>query len=173
MGIVFVGGVHGVGKTTTCVDVAPKTGFVHYSAGELIRAERGMPMPPADKTVANVDANQSLLIRSLTRVLSNQAQKILLDGHFALRNTSGAVECVPLSVFRALGIGKLICFRDDPAAILARLRSRDGSCDVLTDVAALQAAELEHAAKVSNDLDVPLRVLDSFDANGLVAALLE
>lgn len=136
-----------------------------------IRAERGMPIPPTDKTVANVDVNQSLLIRALTRVLSDQPQKILLDGHFVLRNTSGGVECVSLSVFRDLGIKKLICFRDDPSEILARLRSRDGSCDALTDVAELQAAELEHAGKVSNDLGVDLLLLDAFDANGLVTAL--
>ncbi|WP_332777407.1 hypothetical protein [Polaromonas sp.] len=112
-----------------------------------------------------------MLIRALTRVLSDQPQKILLDGHFALRSTSGGIECVSLSVFRALGITKLICYRDDPAAILARLRARDGSCDTLIDVAELQAAELEHATKVANNLGVTLMLLDAFDGNGLVTAL--
>ena len=45
MNVVFVGGVHGVGKSTACEHVATAQGCAHISASDLIRRERLMQSP--------------------------------------------------------------------------------------------------------------------------------
>lgn len=171
MGIVFVGGVHGVGKTTACETAASRSGLEHYSAGDLIRTERGVAAQSNAKAVADVEANQGLLGRAVSRLMQDRPRRIVLDGHFALQNTAGAIEVVPTAVFRSLGIDKVVCFRDEPGAIGARLEMRDGDSDVLTDIAALQDAGLAHAAAVTAELGIDLVVLQAFDVDGLSAAL--
>jgi adenylate kinase len=91
----------------------------------------------------------------------------LLDGHFALRSTAGKIECISVTVFEQLGIQHVVCIRDAPSSILARLTQRDGYSGSIEEVAALQEAELEHADVVAEHLGVQLHAMSAFDAVSL------
>jgi adenylate kinase len=167
VGLVFVGGVHGVGKSTVCAEVAVRLGLPVHSASAVIRSERGLYVPVQGKAVANVDGNQQLLIEGVRKLLELSAGIQLMDGHFALRSTSGKIECISVSVFEQLGIRQVVCIRDAASSILQRLIQRDGYSGSLEEIAALQEAELQHANVVAKRLSVPLHVMSAFDAASL------
>jgi adenylate kinase len=107
--IVFVGGIHGSGKTTLSQALAVLVPAAHLTAGGLIReaAEPGhvVTVGPQDKAVPNVDANQAVLLRGLAAYQARNADDLrvlLLDGHFTLMNASGEIEEVPLEVFKTI-----------------------------------------------------------------------
>ncbi len=67
MGIVFVGGVHGVGKSTSCQEVAERTGLQWLTASSLIKAEEQSAVAEHSKVVLDAVGNQELLIRSVRK----------------------------------------------------------------------------------------------------------
>ncbi|MET0334107.1 MAG: ATP-binding protein [Rhizobacter sp.] len=173
MTIVFVGGVHGVGKSTCCAEIAGQLDYLHIAASAVIRQERADAIASKGKLVADVPGNQELLRRGFERMkLSAGHEMILLDGHFALRDSERAIQSVPSDVFASLGIQHLICFVDTPIAIAERMNSRDGEEVQLGDVSELQAAELGTARAVALALGIQLTVLDGLDVEGLRKTLL-
>ena len=168
MTVLFVGGVHGVGKSTCCGQVAQLAAALHVTASEVIRRERAEAIAPSGKLVADVDGNQNLLVRGFrTYQAEAGATPILLDGHFAMRDIRGDIQAVSVDVFRALGPDHLVLLVDQPAAIAARVDLRDGQAPDTSEVAELQNAELQTARLVAAALDVPLTVLNGGDAEGL------
>lgn len=168
MTVVFVGGVHGVGKTTSCAQVAQLAGCLHVTASEIIRRERGQAIASAGKLVADVDGNQRLLIRGFHRMRQKAgATPILLDGHFAMRDGLGEIQSVSVDVFRSLGIDRVVCLVDEPSAIAARIRQRDGMAPADREIADLQDAESRHARLVATALDVPFTLVQGGDVEAL------
>lgn len=163
----FVGGVHGVGKSTVCNEVATSLGIPVHTASAVIRAERSGETPDTGKTVLNVDANQGLLVRGMRKRLANSVGLQLLDGHFALRSLSGSIECIALTVFEQIDIRHIVCFQDDASSIWNRLRQRDGYSGPLQDIIDLQEHELRHAAYIAGKLGLPLQTFAAFDTASL------
>lgn len=104
MGVIFVGGVYAVGKTTTCTHVAKSMCIPHHTASSLINAEKGNANPQGGKVVADIADNQNLLIRGVQRALMENGGRILLDGHFTIPNRDGQIEQVTIEVFKALDV---------------------------------------------------------------------
>jgi adenylate kinase len=168
MTVIFVGGVHGVGKSTCCAQVAQLAGCLHITASEIIRRERSQAIASAGKLVADVDGNQRLLVRGFHTLRSEAGPTpILLDGHFAMRNSFGDIQSVSIGVFRSLGIDRVVCLVDEPGVIAARIGERDGSAPADREIADLQNAELRHARLVATTLAVPFALLQGGDVNGL------
>ena len=65
MGVIFVAGIHGVGKTTASNHAAGILCMGCYTASELIKLERASAIPTSGKAVADIDGNQMLLIRGV------------------------------------------------------------------------------------------------------------
>lgn len=167
MALVFVGGVHGVGKSSLCAEVAADLGIAVHTASTVIRAERGTLGPDRGKAVVDVGANQRLLVTGVRRLLGESSALQLLEGHFALRTTLGDIECVDLDVFAQMTISHAICIRDEPERIRVRLQLRDGTDSSIEAITSLQQAEIAHAAFVSRSLGIPLTVLPAFDAQSM------
>lgn len=168
MTVVFVGGVHGVGKSTCCAQVAQLAGCVHVTASEIIRRERSQAIASAGKLVADVDGNQRLLIRGFhTLRVQTGTTPVLLDGHFAMRDGLGEIQSASVDVFRSLAIDRVVCLADEPSAIAARIQQRDGTASVVREIAELQDAELRHARLVAVALAVPFTVLQGGDVEAL------
>ena len=159
----FVGGVHGVGKSTSCKEAATACQWLHARASDLIRKQRADSVAATGKLVADVDGNQQLLLRGVDelRATSNRIP-IVLDGHFALYGKDGNVQRLPVSVFTALHLDGLVCFVDEPEAIASRMLERDGQGLGVREIAALQQAELAHAKDVATALGIALEVLPPF-----------
>lgn len=168
MTIVFVGGVHGVGKSTCCARVSQLVGCLHVTASEIIRRARAQAVASAGKLVTDVDGNQRLLTRGFHAMREEAGTtSILLDGHFALRDALGQIQLVSVDVFKSLRIDRVVCFVDEPSAIAARVRQRDGAAPPDRDIADLQDAELRHAELVAITLAIPFTLLQGGNVEAL------
>ena len=143
MGIVFVGGVHGVGKSTCCQEVAERTGLQWLTASSLIKAEEQSAVAEHSKVVLDAVRNQQLLVRSVRKRMKRGHDRVILDGHFTLFTLSGTIETIEIDVFIQLGLERIVVLRDDPSAICGRLRERDGQDWSISMVDIHQNAEIE------------------------------
>jgi adenylate kinase len=164
MQLIFVGGIHGVGKTTLCSALSEVLGAQHSTAGELIRASSGR-LETEDKSVVDVADNQRLLLQALADVRAN-ASILLLDGHFTLINSKGTIELIPIEVYEQIAPDAFVLLTADPLVITSRLEHRDKKAYEIDHVAAHLRTEEEHAAYVSRELQVPLAIVEEPDALG-------
>ncbi len=170
MGILFVGGVHGIGKSTCCQQVADRSGVFWFTASDLIKAESKSAIAEDSKRVLNPVENQELLICGIRKQIRAGHERILLDGHFTLLKANGEVTAIELDVFRQLGLEGIVMFQDDPVSIFNRLRARDGQNLSIPRVKSHQDSEIEQGHLVASNLKIPIMVLDAFDADGLEKA---
>lgn len=171
MGVIFVAGVHAVGKTTACAHAAGAMDLVHYTASGLIKAEKASAIPERGKSVSDVDGNQVHLICGVEKARMQHQGRIILDGHFTLSKPNGQIEAIAIEVFRALVLDGVVVYHDEPTAIAARLNQRDGENRSPDVIAHHQNAELAHARLVATELNIPLKLLAAFDAKGLVSSI--
>lgn len=169
--IIFLGGVHGVGKTSMCDGVSEQFGLKVVGASAIIRAEREYPSPDSRTAVSNVGGNQELLIRGVRRLLTDDPGNYLMDGHFALRTLAGKIEEIDVGVFHSMGVNGLVCLVDDPHAISRRLAARDGQDHDVDEIAQLQAVELGSAESVSRGLGLGLTVVQAFNGHAFKECL--
>lgn len=168
--IVFVGGIHGVGKTYLGVPAAQHLGIRHATASQLIREERGLQTWGTDKRVAGIDENQAALVSATTR-LRAEGQRLLLDGHFVLRDTNGSLAEVDVQVFRDLQIGAVLLLATELDVVHGRLRERGDHSWSESELRLLADYEEAHARRVSAELGLPLRHLVSPTRKEFVSAL--
>lgn len=169
MSVIFVAGIHAVGKTTACQEVVKALPVRHHTASQLIREEKAAAVDCGSKLVADVDGNQRLLIQAVRRVKAAYG-RILLDGHFTLKNKLGGIETIDVAVFANLGISGIAVYKDAPERIAQRINQRDGAVCSVSDIESHQAEELAHSRLVSSSLAIPLVELQAFDTDGLVNA---
>lgn len=169
--VVFVGGVHGVGKTSMCADAAERVGATHLTASSLIREARHDAIAAADKRASDVPGNQELLLKQFAERASTANGVVLLDGHYTILNGQGETVRLEASLFAALGVSTFLCVRGDAQAIAGRLADRDGHGPTAKEVAVHQQIELDQAARVARQQGAKLQVIEAFDTSALVAAL--
>src|ERR1700749_3158889 len=121
MKIVFVGGIHGVGKSTLCERLASSEDVLHVKASSLVRGTTPSTHPPSEKAVQDVGANQAVLLARFEEVLATcTAKAILIDGHFALGRHDGTIEPIAVDVFAALRVSTLVCLQGSPGLVASR-----------------------------------------------------
>lgn len=159
--IVFVGGVHGVGKTTLCTKLSAQTGFTHYAASQLIKSLKAASISSDSKNVANIASNQNILLEALRAVKESE---ILLDGHFTILDSSGKPQPIGAKIFEEIAPSLLIMLWDDPGVIHERLRVRDGNkLGVAADIERHQNNEVSQARIVATALGVELHIVKTDD----------
>ena len=98
--IIFVGGVHGVGKTTFCQRLAAESGYSHFAASSLIKQKKETAISTVSKNVTDIPSNQELLLEAISDL---EASIIILDGHFTIpdknESWSGNFEIGTVSIF--------------------------------------------------------------------------
>lgn len=154
----MVVGISGVGKTTFIRNLNKELSFQHLTAGSLIATARSATNEGRDSLrLANVDENQSLLIRGFGISRDPEADLILLDGHVVIHGDNGLKQ-IPSETFRALGVSGFLHI----VASASRIQ-QNRSSDVtrkrpllsLAELEAHQADSLNVAANVAKLLDVP------------------
>ena len=154
--MIFVCGVHGVGKTQYCKSLGRETGRRCFSASELI-LKRGKENFH-HKKVENIKLNQRFLIDEVEARKSTGID-FILDGHLCLLNQAGKIELINEAVIRALKIDLLIVLVDKPYAIQERMKQRDG---ILWDeqfIKVFQEKEIEYAQKLGVDLNIDYKIV--------------
>lgn len=170
MKVIFVAGIHAVGKSSSCKLLSDEISIPHYTASQIIREEKQSAISGNSKLVADVEANQRLLIQGVSRLL--QTGNLLLDGHFTMRRKSdGGIEAIHIDVFSELRIGGVVLFIDRPEEIARRMHLRDGVSLPVNEFHEHQEAEISHARHVTSALGLPLAVLQAFDTHGMAKVL--
>lgn len=170
MNVIFVAGIHAVGKSTACKMVSGEFGIPHFTASQIIRDEKSSAVSTNSKLVADVADNQRLLIQGVSRLLEDG--HLLLDGHFTVRRkVDECIEPVNVDVFRDLRVGGIVLFTDHPVEISKRMHYRDGVSHPVEIVQSHQDAEITHAKHVANTLCLPMVKLQAFDIESMMNAL--
>lgn len=165
MKVIFIAGIHAVGKTTACKLISDEFGIPHFSASQIIKGEKLSAVDEKSKLVVNVDDNQRLLIQGVSRLLNRGS--FLLDGHFTMRRKSdGGIEVIHEDVFRELLIAGVVLYTDHPDEISKRMLARDGVLHPIEMIKSHQDVEISHAKHVASTLGVPLTILQAFDIAG-------
>ncbi len=164
--LIFVGGIHGVGKTALSRHLAAMLVAEHVTASALIRAAASatdvVTAGAGGKAVPDVDANQERLLRGLHAhrtqgtLVPGLRRGMLLDGHFCLLDLAGQVTEIPPAVFEAIDPVAVLLVAASPSIVVRRLSERDGGAPPVEMIAAFAARERAHATAVCERLGIPL-----------------
>lgn len=148
--IIFVSGIHGVGKTTFAKKLSGILGDVYYSSSDLIKRQNSALDFP-DKKVSDVDKNQDILIQGINNFVSET--NFILDGHFVLLGSDGQPIDIPEKTFVDLSPKQLILLSLDVDTIYERLKFR-GNIISQETLGQLQNKEVAQCYYISKILDV-------------------
>lgn len=164
--IVFIAGVHGVGKSTFCdrfiQEVSPQTDItnstpLYTSASDLIKRGKRNFAKENEKVVSNAADNQKILINELS-ALKKESKRILLDGHFCLLGDALNIIELPESTFRDLEFDHILLV--EPVSIdelQARYLKRENTkLANMENLKEFIAKERECAQGVAQSLGIPL-----------------
>lgn len=164
--IIFVGGIHGVGKTYLCNEICKKMQIPHFSASQLIRQHNEEEMNTL-KNVIDVKKNQDALITAITNYV-NDISVSLLDGHFCILNGEGEIERIPKETFERMEISCFLVLVDEVEEIRVRLKYRDNIEYSKELLEKFQSEEITYAIELSETLKVPILIHKSReDCKGL------
>lgn len=150
--IIFIGGIHGVGKGTICKEIALKTGLIHHTASHILKWVE--ISDSKNKLVKNINSTQDRLIRGLEKILKKDTQYIL-DGHFCLLNSDGIPCRIDEDTFDQINPKVIAIVIDDVGKIAQRLKDRDGKIYDIKVLNQLQKMELEYAKYLSDKYSIP------------------
>jgi adenylate kinase len=154
--LIFVGGIHGVGKTSFSAKLASTLSIDHLGASELIARAKGHS-ESVDKQVADIAKNQDLLVARLT-LARKEHRPVILDGHFCLLGSGGQIENVPVETFEQFFPCATVVLIGEVSQVQQRLKHRDARDYSLELLTRFQEAELDHARQVCGILGIPILV---------------
>ena len=172
--IIFVGGIHGVGKSTICAQACFKNGFIHLIASDLIQKfdSESLLQKKSDKKVANVQENQDKLLAGL-QISIQEGCRYLLDGHFCLFGSGREILNIPIAIFKQINPHELVVLTDSPSAIQKRLKARDSKNYYQHILQQMQDREIKHAENVGKALNIPTHFIQMKDMNRFYSILSE
>lgn len=154
--MIFIGGVHGVGKSYFCSRAESEMSIITYSASGLI-SERKNAKFSNDKLIPDIDENQQYLLLAIDE-LNSLGSQYILDGHFCLLNSHGEITRIPIDTFLKLQPDAIILLTSNPDVIAERRRQRDGMDHSIEDITKFQNEEITYATEIANTLKVPFIV---------------
>lgn len=170
--IIFVGGIHGVGKTTICNDLSNKLSIEHYSSSSLISMLDSKRIKQ-DKIVEDIHDNQKMLLEAIDYFL-DEDKAYLLDGHFCLIDKNNSIQKVPVEVFESLAIRGIIIISEQEHKILKRLKVRDNEDYSLDYIKEFQEKEIYYAKQIARQIKVPIKIINiSKDKSAIISSVKE
>jgi len=150
--IIFIGGIHGVGKGTICKEIALKTDLIHFTASQILKWEE---ISDSDnKLVKNITSTQDRLLKGLKNLIKKD-KKYLLDGHFCLLNSNEIPSRIDEDTFDQINPKVIAIVIDDVERIVKRLEARDGKIYDIKILNELQKIEIEYAKYLSDKYSIP------------------
>lgn len=154
--MIFVSGIHGVGKSYFCNLVKESTGIETYSASTLIAAKMQLEFSK-DKLIPDIDDNQQFLLIAVNE-LKTLGKNFILDGHFCLLNASGEVQRISHDIFTMLKPDAIVLLTEKPKIIVSRRRERDKIDITVESVEQFQEEERRYAGEVAQNIGAKLFV---------------
>ena len=154
--MIFVSGIHGVGKTYFCDMLRAKLGIETYSASQLIEKRKSVLFSPK-KHVSDIEQNQVLLLEAIEE-LRGSGYEFVLDGHFCLLNERGDITRISKETYISLKPDAMILLTEEPSVIADRRYQRDGIKQELSEIFRFQEAERAYAIEIATELGIPLEI---------------
>lgn len=164
--IIFIGGIHGVGKSTICQQICNNIDIEHLCASDVIKWG-GSTCETADKRVLDIQQTQDRLVAGLREIVMKD-KYYLLDGHYCLINTNDTISQVPQKTFKDIRPILLVVVTADISEIKHRLETRDARLYDYKLLEAMQNKELEYAKNLSMILHIPLEIIYQSDIDNLL-----
>lgn len=164
--IAFIGGIHGVGKSTICRKICDELKLEYLSASELIKW-KDINEDTQNKKVWDISLTQDRLVVGL----ENRIQKdksYLLDGHYCLINRENKIVNIPLDTFKLINPFSLNIVLGDIIEIKQRLEKRDNRQYDQELLAQMQESELDYARYLSKALRIVLNIGNQNDYSNLL-----
>ena len=166
--IIFIGGIHGVGKGTICKEIASKTDLIHITASEILKWNE---ISSSDnKLVNNISSTQERLINGLKSLIKND-KRYLLDGHFCLLNSNGIPCKIDEDTFDSINPKIISIVIDDIGKIVDRLEKRDNKKYDIKILDELQKMEIEYAIYLSKKYSIPYIEIKNNDYKSLLNSI--
>lgn len=169
--IAFIGGIHGVGKSTICRQICDELKLEYLSASELIKW-KNINEDFQNKKVKNIPATQDRLIIGMTNTIQKN-KSYLLDGHYCLLNSENEIVNIPLDTFKSINPISLNIILGDINEIKDRLEKRDNRPYDQKLLSRMQNSELNYARHLSKTLGVTLTIGTQKDFSELLNSLLK
>jgi adenylate kinase len=151
--IVFVGGIHGVGKSYICNKISHLLKIEYLSCSNLINWTK--ISTSNNKTVKNISNTQELLLTGLKKK-TNKKSKYILDGHFCLLNKNNQPQNIPFKTFEKINPKGLIVIVENVDIIYKRLLNRDDTNYSKELLDNFQNKEVSRAEEISKKLNIEL-----------------
>lgn len=168
-GIYFIGGIHGVGKSTICQHICNEYKIEHITASELLRWN-DINKDSKNKKVKDILDTQNRLIVGLKNTIQ-KGKHYLLDGHYCLLNNNNEIVNVPLETFEQINPHSLNLILGDISEVKKRLELRDNKLYNYQLLEYLQNEELKHAKYLSKTLGITLNIGSQSDYSELLISL--
>ena len=152
--IIFVTGIHGVGKTYLCQRLKESIDVDHFSASQLISEFKSEKLGSTDKSVKDINNNQDLLLKSIEKYIQ-PTRPTLLDGHCCLLNSDHRVERIPIETFIGIEPCSVIVLYDEISRVVEKISARDGVSYDTDLLSCLQDEEITYAREIAKRLRVP------------------
>lgn len=156
MGVIFVAGVYGVGKSTLCKALSQILKLPFYSASDLI-SKVNREKYGTNKAVKDKFYNQEILINEINKKL-NKYPTILLAGHFCIFDKDNSVDILPKNVFKEMQIEQILLLETDVDRIIYNLKKRDGKQYTSTQILRLIKEEKIMAERVAKENECLLHI---------------
>lgn len=167
--IAFIGGIHGVGKSTICRHICSELNLEYLSASELLKWQ-DINEDAHNKKVKDIPDTQNRLILGLTNTVQKDTS-YLLDGHYCLLNNDNEVVNIPLDTFEKINPISLNLILGDISEIKKRLEARDNKPYDYSLLERLQSEELTYAKQLSKKLGITLNLGTQNDYSELLLLL--
>lgn len=154
--MIFISGVHGVGKSYFCGEVKKVLGIHAYSASTLISNFKKESFTK-DKLIADIEGNQPYLLMAVEK-LNAKETNYLLDGHFCLLDAKGNVERIKIQTFLDLAPQAIVLLTESPSVIAERRKQRDEIESNIELINKFQQEEISYAKEVSQIINAPLHI---------------
>jgi len=170
--IVFIGGIHGAGKTQLSKQLSEELKIPHYIASDIIKKHLINPYSN-DKKVFNLDLNQDALLVGINQEIPKD-KLVLLDGHFVLFNVSGNIEKISFDVFRSINPICIVIVKENVSIIKDRIKNRDAIDYSYNQLEQMQSLEIHLAEDVAQELGCKYYVIESsYDSQSDIDSLIQ
>ena len=156
--MIFVCGIHGVGKTFFCNELSKKLNINYFSASNLISKKVSNSF--CNKKVKNIEFNQQILLNEVKKI-KGKYNEFILDGHLCLLNNYEKIEHIDIGIIEKLGIDLLIILVEVPRIIKERISKRDGIIWSEEFISEFQNDEISYAKEVCKKLDIDYKIVYS------------
>ena len=167
--IAFIGGIHGVGKSSICRQLCVNNKVTYLSASELLKWS-DMNEDGRNKKVTDIPVTQNKLIDGLNHTIQTDTF-YLLDGHYCLLDSEMKIVKIPKITFQQINPVVLYLIIGDSQKIKDKLEERDRRLYDLRLLDEMQTNEVAYARELATSLNIVLQVADLVDFSNIQTSL--